>query len=486
MSAAMIPAAAAVLLLCGLFFVTSPLSAVILLVGMGVTIILAHRPLWAFMAFLFAQIICPLYLAIPIVPFLPPFPASLLILGITAAIIFVRSPPRPSGRIHPITIAFTAYGLALLLSVLTSHAPLSNLNGVIRCFAVPITVYAFTRRLVRSSADAILPLNTLLLGCVLISLYGVVEFTIGWNPLIENLAEPTGEQGDLLYWGQRESTGFIYRSFSVEMNPLYFGTTVSMLFPYCLGRFGLAETPKAKSCFATAAFACLAGVATTFSRGPLIAMLMAAVGIAVVFRAVRPAVVVTLLCAVAGGAALIPWLGPEIWERFSDPDNVAMRLKLWQVAWSMFLDHPATGVGLDGFTFHQLDVLRANEIGPFPEHYIGELESVGTADGTFPQLAAEVGVPGLVSFLAMFVTAGAAVLQGLRGHDTTSRLVAAAAGIAACAYVINGLTITIYTAYTPTIVLSFFFALLASMDDAEQPIADPNLVGWSRGTLGQP
>lgn len=457
-------ASAAVLLVIGVGFAISPASIVVLVAGGAGAIAMARWPRLAFVVFLFIQLICPLYLAVPIVPVLPAFPLSLVVLAVTAAVVVLQTDEVPRVSRHPVTLAFAAYGAALALSVLFSIAPLSTWNGLIRCFAVPFTVYWMTWRVVRSPREAILPLDMALLGAVIMSLYGMAEFAIGWNPLIENLAAPTGQDGDLLYWNQRETLANIYRSFSVEMNPLYFGTTVSMLFPYAMARFGMETTLRRKAVFALAGCLCIAGVMTTFSRGPLIAVVVAAVGLALLFPALRRLVLIAGLCGALAGLAMLPWLSSEIWERFSDPDNVEMRLKLWQVAWSMFLTHPWTGVGLDGFTFHQLDILRAYEIGPFPEHAIGELETVGTADGTLPQLAAEAGLPGLAAVAALSVVAARSLVRTMRHGGAVARLVAASAGLAACAYVINGLTITIYTAYTPTIMLGVVLALAASLD----------------------
>jgi hypothetical protein len=159
----------------GFAFAFSPLMVLGGIAGLAFATMTFLRPRWGLSAALLAQLIVPLYIGLPLVPFLPAFPASLIVLMVTAAIIFLRTAPALPVRLHPITIAFAAYGAALALSIFLSSAPTSTVNPFVRCFAVPFTAYVMTRCLVRSPADSILPLNTLLIGAVIASLYGVVE-----------------------------------------------------------------------------------------------------------------------------------------------------------------------------------------------------------------------------------------------------------------------------------------------------------------------
>lgn len=452
----------------GLAFAISPLAVLGGIAGLAFVAATIIRPRWGLAAALLAQLIMPLYIGLPLVPFLPAFPASLIVLVVTAAVIFSRAEPTRWAKIHPITIAFATYGAALALSILLSSAPESSINPFVRCFAIPFTAYLMTRRLVRSPDDAILPLNTLLLGAVIASLYGVVEFGIGWNPLIENLTDP--DLGDLVYWLQSPSraSADVYRSFSFEMNPLFFATVTSMLFPYAVARFGVAPTKLSKVIFGAAACICVVGILTTFSRGALLAVAFSAIGLAVVLPRVRYIVAALLAMGLLAGLAALPWLGPAIWARVTDFDNVSLRFKLWQIGWYMFLDHPLTGVGLNGFAHYQLAVVRAYEIGPFPEYSGGNLEHIATADNTFAQLAAETGVAGVGAFVALLGIAAASLARNLNRRHPMSRVIAGSIAAAAGAYLINGLTITGYTAYAPTIILSVLLAITASIDDAAE------------------
>jgi O-antigen ligase len=272
----------------------------------------------------------------------------------------------------------------------------------------------------------------------------------------------------MVYWNQSPSRASpdIYRSFSFEMNPLFFATVTSMLLPYAVARFGISESWQGRFAFGAAACICVAGIVTTFSRGALLAIALSMIGLAVMLPRVRYIVGVPLALGVLSGLAALPWLGSAIWARLTDFDNVSLRFKLWLTAWYMFLDNPLTGVGLNGFAHNQLSVMRSYEIGPFPEYSGGELENIATADNTFLQLAAETGMVGAGAFVAMFGTAGASVKRNLGRHELMSRVIVGSTAAAAIAYLINGITINGYTAYAPTIILSVLLAITASIDDA--------------------
>ena len=134
----------------GLAFVISPLAVLGGIAGLAFVAATIIRPRWGLAAALLAQLIIPLYIGLPLVPFLPAFPASLIILVVTAAIIFSRSEPARRAKPHPITIAFAAYGVALALSILLSSAPESSINPFVRCFAIPFTEHEEARPRVQS------------------------------------------------------------------------------------------------------------------------------------------------------------------------------------------------------------------------------------------------------------------------------------------------------------------------------------------------
>lgn len=112
-----------------------------------------------------------------------------------------------------------------------------------------------------------------------------------------------------------------------------------------------------------------------------------------------------VLIAVVIMAAAIPLLPDTIWERFAgiqkltsvstiakaDPEGSAeQRWEIQKTAWKIFGDHPVTGVGLG--TYGRVNARYAPELGPRDTH------------NTYLNLAAELGFPGLIIWLALVIS----------------------------------------------------------------------------------
>jgi O-antigen ligase len=87
------------------------------------------------------------------------------------------------------------------------------------------------------------------------------------------------------------------------------------------------------------------------------------------------------------------------------PENfsVVERMAHWQAGWYMFLDHPLLGVGPGNYP------ARYDEY-----HLPGWLDPLGHAHNYYLNVAAELGVIGLATFLALLVAAFAAASRALR------------------------------------------------------------------------
>jgi O-antigen ligase len=74
---------------------------------------------------------------------------------------------------------------------------------------------------------------------------------------------------------------------------------------------------------------------------------------------------------------------------------IVERMAHWQAAWAMFLDHPLTGVGAGNFSVHFPDY------SPHPLFRIAR----GHAHNYYLHILAELGIPGLLAYLAIFALA---------------------------------------------------------------------------------
>jgi O-antigen ligase len=216
----------------------------------------------------------------------------------------------------------------------------------------------------------------------------------------------------------------------VAWNPDYFALCLVLTIPPLLA---LAVLPGlaswARGLTGTAAALGSMALVCTFQRAAYLALLSALGVLAVLLHRIRraPAVrwllvgavilaaVVALDALVLGGRAL------SRIARFADDPN---RLRLWQTALRMALDHPLLGVGTGRYAFF------------FPE-YAGELARGfgpfwGTAHSLYLHLLAEQGVVGLASFVALFGGLWWAAVRRL-GEVEGTRAVALAGLLAALA-----------------------------------------------------
>ncbi len=158
----------------------------------------------------------------------------------------------------------------------------------------------------------------------------------------------------------------------------------------------------------------LAALVMSWSRGAWLgfAAAVAAMGVAVVARGGRGAVLIAVLVAVvaygllAGGLAQLP---PSLVQRFSDfmpylgtidvrglevtdaNFSVLERMAHWQSAWAMWTEHPWLGVGIGNY--EPIYPRYALPLWPLP---------LGHAHNYYLNVAAETGVTGLAAYLALW------------------------------------------------------------------------------------
>jgi O-antigen ligase len=151
----------------------------------------------------------------------------------------------------------------------------------------------------------------------------------------------------------------------------------------------------------------LVGIFATQSRSgviSLVTMLVAAALFGGRWR--RHAVVVLILAATAGGVYLA--VAPPTSTSHVTSSDTAGRTDLWTVALRMFDSHPMVGVGSGNFPVSSVDyvsrpgdITRADLI----------VDTPLATHNVYLQLLAEVGIPGLLAFVSLFVVAAGSALR---------------------------------------------------------------------------
>jgi putative inorganic carbon (HCO3(-)) transporter len=139
-------------------------------------------------------------------------------------------------------------------------------------------------------------------------------------------------------------------------------------------------------------------------------------------------------------------LGP-----LAQADNMVVRADAWHSAVQAISDRPLTGIGMD--TFRRL--IRTQ----YPAPSIPDTYDIGHAHNQFLQAALDLGLPGLVGFLALWIVAAALAVKSYRAApDGWTRALAAGIGAALLATFVHGLTDTIALVSKPGV---FFWGILA-------------------------
>jgi putative inorganic carbon (HCO3(-)) transporter len=202
---------------------------------------------------------------------------------------------------------------------------------------------------------------------------------------------------------------------------------------------------------AAAATVILAGLALTYSRGALVALLVTAIVMVLIGELeLRYLVLIGVVAVLASGA--LPRWGDRIASATALMDSgtsetdgsVRGRLSSTLGSALVFLDNPWLGVGLGNYPIHHYDA--ALELGI-------RVEESRQPHSLYPQIAAESGIFGLSAFLGAVAVTGRALLRVARRRDEDA-VVARAVGLALVTYLATG--VFLHLAYE-----RYFWFLLA-------------------------
>ena len=186
---------------------------------------------------------------------------------------------------------------------------------------------------------------------------------------------------------------------AVAWNPDYFALFLVMTIPALVALALAPGRPAMRGLAAAAAALGSVAVVFTFQRAAYLALVAAlAVLAALLVRLRRASAARWLLAGLVLVAAVVVldalWLEGRVLGRLARLGQDPNRLRLWETALRMGLDHPLLGVGTGRYAFF------------FPE-YAGELARGfgpfwGTAHSLYLHLLAEQGLIGLASFVVLF------------------------------------------------------------------------------------
>jgi putative inorganic carbon (hco3(-)) transporter len=301
----------------------------------------------------------------------------------------------PSPRMHGIYVLLAALGAVVLISATLHLADPFTIDYTIRW--IPFVVIAAIITDVASAVIGIrLLLGAALVGATAAAFGALCSFLVLHEP---RASGPLDDPNDLAY-------------VLVAALPLI-----------------VAFSPRstmARVCLIGSGVVIAAATATTLSRGGLIALAVALAWV-IVRRAVSGKLVLSVLLGVSAVGFLVAMLAePLVSKALSEKtyiagENVDTRLMRWQAAARMLADAPLFGVGPGGFREHYSSVSRLAEIA----------EPTAVAHNMYLEVGAELGMLGLIVFVAMIVAAFVMSEKALRTGADRSLVVAVQASLLA-------------------------------------------------------
>jgi O-antigen ligase len=196
------------------------------------------------------------------------------------------------------------------------------------------------------------------------------------------------------------------------------------------------------------AYACAlaAGLALTLgvvllaqSRAALVALLLGLLLMSyVLLRRLRPALLllllaVTIILLVAGPQNIDQWFVQQGWMIETGSDSLVQRMELWQAGLDVLADHPLAGTGMN--LFRRIARQR------YPLFQFSLDRDIGHSHQTYLQVALDLGIPGLVFYLAALGGTLAVGHHSFHHNDQPgARLVALGGSVGLLVHAIWGMT----------------------------------------------
>ena len=458
------------LLVLGFVALAAPALLIALVAGGAFALLSLQFPVAMVGIFAFFQLAFPLYARLPPLGPLPPLPVASVMLGaIASASLLAWLTGEKGGSLGRFGSGFVkiflVFAVIALLSLIDERTTAEGVGMWVKVFVIPGAIlWVFLFRL-SDTRDIDRIFRYLLAACSACALYALLESVLGYNPLLDLY---DGQTGVVYYRAEELGSALAYRAFSVFTQPIEYATCLGMIFPYAIIRMATTSHAWHRLFYAVGGGLCALGAALTFSRGPVLALLVCSVIIGLSYRSLRRALIMLMVSGIVTVAAAWPFLGAGISDRLGDVDNVTLRFKLWQTAFAIFTDHPIRGVGIGNFPEYYIEAARQHQIGPFFEFGVDAVEGIRVAENTYLQMLAEMGIIGfacsVVLVLAFFRMV---IVTAMTASEPLTRNLSIAVGLGGLAYLINGLTITAYTHFTSTtlfIGMLFPFALILDRD----------------------
>jgi putative inorganic carbon (HCO3(-)) transporter len=392
-----------------------------------------------------------------LVPELFPTVTTIALIALVAVwLLTLRATPLPPTAFN---LAFLPWGLVFIVGILVSADPSETLSKAMGLI-LGLAVWRYVVIAPRNRRHVLLAVAFLLVLCVGFSLIGV--FGLQEVPKIPLL-------GRINPFSARSLPGLG----SVAIHPNQLAGLICLYLPLLISLLAVLPSgvsPRFRFILVPTVLLTLFILLLTQSRGGWVSAVLGLFVLLALWALVMPqsgarrALRVVVLVVILGGIVAAVWIGPEqirdLW--LNPPAETAIgtfstlnyRKELWPWAVTAIEDFPFTGVGLGTF---KLVVFRLYPVPIAADHDIGHAHNI------FLQTALDLGLPGLVVYLAiLFIAAAVGLRVARRDAGFRSISLGLLAGLAALH--IFGLADALALGAKPGLIFWFVLGLLAAMN----------------------
>jgi O-antigen ligase len=283
-------------------------------------------------------------------------------------------------------VAFLGWGALSLLWAPQTGTALSSLSR----YAPNILLLPIAYTAIRTRRDLGLVLGAIVFGACLAAAFGVLQPPE--SGLIEESSRATGTVGD-----PNELAAFVLVGLAISAG-------------FALGRD---HSPLVRIAAALAVPLCAAAIFLSLSRGGLVALGFVMIAGTVLAGRWRLAITAMLLAVALGGALYYTQLAPlPARERISSAGGGTGRSDLWKVGLRMLKANPVGGVGVGNF-----QAVSANytlQPGAITRADLIFSSAPKVTHNTYLEIAAEMGLPGVLLFLSIVGASLSCALKAAR------------------------------------------------------------------------
>lgn len=329
-----------------------------------------------------------------LLPFVPTLPLGVFTLFVFFCYVMKLIRSKRTFKFEPIDLAVLLFAVFLFCGGFVSVSSASLKPALMfLCF---LSGYFLTVNLIRSTEWVKRVLFSLTSSCLIVSLLGILQKLTGSVSTV---------------WQDTEMFSYIDgRITSTLENPNVLAEYLVMVFPLFIAVFLTAKGGWKKGLSLLPIGLVGLAIVYTWSRGAWLGMMIGMVIFLLLFSRHTLTFLLFSLCAVP----FLPFVLPSgIIDRITSIGNLAdsstaYRTFIWQAAVKMFGDALPAGIGIGEGAFSVV----------YPKYALAGIETAPHSHNLFLQIGIEVGLPGLVTFLAViFLFARCAVSLGTRGED---------------------------------------------------------------------